>query len=483
MRLSMVLLAATMLAWPFPALAQVTTSPRPLGPPADTGRPLQELDELTALYNGGEWHDLQKAAQRFLDAAAVDYRTGYVVVVWIGTDSFGKDMLARVVVHAPAAAEPFSADLPGVGTRPGRARVVEAFLSRGPRGRLFSVYVSSRDKEVADALPAFLQAIASPLFAVFGTFAGPVSKAAVKTIGPPLENPPFKLVPPTVHVTVARVGLPFERATIKWKASAKEPVDVDVFSDAIDRFVDDLTFSDVPHSPCARAVAALLGDALKSAAAGARCASATGTSSGCRAHFDELIRAAEAQALDQADPVPACLAPSREDLSAVDRIDDKVRAFAAKSMTTGADADLTFKNRPLTHWSFGAGSGVLTSASLTRPRVAVKSGTVVADPLPRVVTVSFVNWSPAGYDAERDGVSGAERARPFFGATLTPDFGLTAGVNLLLVRGIGVTVGGVLMFSKGADSAEIGKAAANPDKPYSLSSARGILLGVSYSFR
>ena len=57
MRLPMVLLAATILAWPFPALAQVSTSPSPLGPPADTGRPLQELDALTALYNGGDPHD------------------------------------------------------------------------------------------------------------------------------------------------------------------------------------------------------------------------------------------------------------------------------------------------------------------------------------------------------------------------------------------------------------------------------------------
>ena len=54
-------------------------------------------------------------------------------------------------------------------------------------------------------------------------------------------------------------------------------------------------------------------------------------------------------------------------------------------------------------------------------------------------------------------MSAAERIRPFFGVTITPDFGLTAGVNLLLTRGIGITAGGVLMFANGAGADQIAR--------------------------
>jgi hypothetical protein len=466
-----------------------------LGPAVDTGHPLAELEELTKLYNEGRWNELQQKAQALLVAAAaqaaalpggnaiqagLDFKKSYVIVVWIGTDPFGKTLLARAVVHAPAASEPFSADLPGVGTQAGEPHVYEAFLSRGVRGKLVSVYASSRDKDpLADTLPAFAQAIASPLFATFGALAGSAAVKAAPKAPVATEAAPARPQPPPVSVTVARVGLPFERATIKWKAQAKEPVDVDAFWDATDALVQDLTFNEVPNSPCARVVVAALGDGLKNAAAGALCASATATTPGCRSHFDDLIRAAEAQGLTD----KSCAGASKDDLAAVEKLDAKVREFAAATMTTAASADLSFKNRPLTHWTFGAGSGVLATGSLTLPRVKAKDDVLVGDPLSRLVTTSFVNWSYSGYDADLDEVSAAERTRPFFGVTMTPDFGLTAGVNVLLAHGIGVTVGGVVMFSKGAATEEIGKAPANPDKPYALSYARGVVVGISYNFK
>ena len=495
MRISIVLLALVTIAWPGAASAQVSTAPIPLGPAVDTGRPLDDLAELTALYNSGRWDQLQNKAQALLTVAAaraaavpnglaiadgLNFRKSYVIVVWIGADPFGKTMLARAIVHAPAASEPFAADLPGVGARADDPHVYEAFLSRGVRGRLVSVYASSRDKDVlADTLPAFVQAIASPLFGTFGALAGSAAVRAAPKTPIAAEAAPATPQPPPVSVTVARVGLPFARATIKWKAVAKEPVDVDAFWDATDALVQDLTFHEVPNSPCARVVAAALGDALKNASAGARCASATATAAGCRSHVDTLIRDAIAQGLTER----ACAAASKDDRSAVDKLDDKFRDFAAATMTTAAVGELSFKNRPLRHWSFGAGTGVLARGSLSMPRVNVKNDVLVGDPLSRLVTTSFVNWSYAGYDADRDQVSAAERARPFFGVTMTPDFGLTAGVNVLLTRGIGVTAGGVLMFSKGAAKEEIGKAPANSDKPYALSYASGVVIGVSYNFK
>lgn len=496
MRISLALLVVVAIACSRPASAQVSTAPTSLGPAVDTGRPLDDLAELTALYNGGRWDDLQTRAQALLKvaaaraagvpngaaiAAALDFTRSYVIVVWIGADPFGKTMLARAVVHAPAAPEPFSPNLPGVGVTPDDPPVYEAFLSRGVRGRLISVYASSRDKDpLADALPAFVQAIASPLFGTFGALAGSVAVRAVpKAAVPGAEAAPVKPQPPPVSVTVSRVGLPFARASIKWKALAKEPVDVDAFWDATDALVQDLTFHDVPNFSCARLVVAALGEAIKNASAGPRCVAATATAAGCRSAFDLAIRDAIAQRRKE----PVCAAAPKDDLSAVEKLDDKFREFSAASMTTAVEGELSFKNRPLTHWAFGAGSSVLAQGSLSLPRVTVKNDVLTADPLSRLVTSAFVNWSAAGYDAALDTVGAAERTRPFFGVTLTPDFGVTAGINVLLTRGIGVAAGGVLMFAKGAEPGEVGKAPANPDKPYALSYARGFVIGISYNFK
>ncbi|MCU1386299.1 MAG: hypothetical protein JWL71_4996 [Acidobacteria bacterium] len=495
MRFRVLLLAVALCAVPPLASAQVATTPIAIGRAIDTGLPLADLAELTALYNRGRWDELQRKTEALLSAAAakavatpsgraiadgLDFRNSYVIVVWIGTDPFGKTMLARTVVHRPASAEPFSPDLPGAGVGAADPQVFEAFLSRGMRGQLVSVYASSRDKDpAAQQLPAFMQAVASPLFATFGALAGSLDVRAAATVAGVTEAAPLKPEPPSIAVTVSRVGLPFARAAIKWKAAAKEPVDVDAFWDATDRFIQDLMFQEVPNSPCARAVAGGLAAAVKNASAGQQCASAAATTSTCLAQFDSELRNAIAAGLKDG----ACATPSRDDLSAVAKLDDKVRKFAAASMLTAADAELSFKNRPLAHWAFGAGSGVLASGSLSLPRVTVKNDVLVGDPLSRLVTMAFVNWSVAGYDAALDAVSAAERIRPFFGVTITPDFGLTAGVNLLLTRGIGITAGAVLMFANGAGADQIGTVTPNPDAPYALSYARGLVIGVSYTIK
>jgi hypothetical protein len=80
-------------------------------------------------------------------------------------------------------------------------------------------------------------------------------------------------------------------------------------------------------------------------------------------------------------------------------------------------------------------------------------------------------------------MSAAERFRPFFGAALTPDFGPAAGLNVLLVRGIGVTAGVALLFGTGADADEIGKAPSQPEDPYKLSIARAAFVGISYTYK
>jgi hypothetical protein len=97
--------------------------------------------------------------------------------------------------------------------------------------------------------------------------------------------------------------------------------------------------------------------------------------------------------------------------------------------------------------------------------------------------MAFVNASLAGYDSEASDISVAERFRPFFGAALTPDFGPAFGINVLLVRGIGIAAGGAFLFGKGAERSDIGKEPPAPDDPYKLSVARAVFVGISYSYK
>src|SRR5207247_195652 len=165
MQMSTAIIAAAVLLWSSIGSAQVSTTPAPLGPALPIGKPFETLDQLTELYNGGRWDDLLKLARSLLDdtaaaarrakqdkpsadavSSAVDYKKNYIILTWIGADPFGKIMLARIVVHEPSP-EPFWPDLPGVGVGADEAHTYEVFLSRGVRGKLTSVYASSRDKD------------------------------------------------------------------------------------------------------------------------------------------------------------------------------------------------------------------------------------------------------------------------------------------------------------------------------------------------
>jgi hypothetical protein len=97
--------------------------------------------------------------------------------------------------------------------------------------------------------------------------------------------------------------------------------------------------------------------------------------------------------------------------------------------------------------------------------------------------MAFVNWSPGGYDEKNPSIEGAERVRLLIGAALTPDFGPAAGINVLLVRGIGLTAGAAYLFGTGADASDIGSKPAHPEDPYRIAAARAAFVGIAYNFK
>jgi hypothetical protein len=498
------------------AWAQVPTAPESLTPaPFTIRRPPEDLDRLTRLYNVSDWPGLQGLAREIICvvrrnssaptpvdageyescpaasllggtapetvtgterppasdvAAALDLRRNHVALMWLGEDAFGKPGLLRVVVTR-GSGQPYGLDLPGVSTTTKHGQLVELFLSRSLQGRVTSLYTSTReDDPLLATLPAFVRALAGPLFATVGSIAGSVRGTDLETLAPPR---------PKLAATVKRVGLPFRRAKVRFQAVAREPLSTDDFASSAKRLASTLSFNQFPRATCARTLATTLAAKLPVVTQEAVCSAPTADPLECLKAFDAVLT----ENFDAA--VKACEGgkPVAEERRALERVDADFRALVNEGTSTSAELDVTFKNRPLSHFAFGAGSGVLPRASLNRARVTTRNGVVVADPLDRVMTTAFVNWSPAGYDAEDPRIPAAERFRPFFGAALTPDFGPAIGLNVLLVRGIGITAGGALLFGTGADSDEVGRAPAKPDDPYKLSIARAVFVGISYSYK
>ena len=196
----------------------------------------------------------------------------------------------------------------------------------------------------------------------------------------------------------------------------------------------------------------------------------------CRDALDAVLKRAFETAIKGA---------SDKDAAVVTDVDKKFRELAVNALSTSAELDMTFKNRPLTKFTFGAGGAVIAKAHLNRVRTKIddKTGLLVSDPLPRVMTMAYVNWSPTGYDEVATKMALAERVRPFFGAALTPDFGIIGGVNVLLTRSIGVVGGVGWLFGKGADAEEIGKAPAAKEDPFRLAVSRSLFAGISYNYK
>lgn len=447
------------------ARAQVATVATTVAGPFDTKRPTTELDVLTTHYNGGDWAGLQRAAVTFVTTlaaaspepvkSALDPHKNHIALMWVGRNAFGETLLMRFIVHMPPG-ELFSPDLPGLhdGSSQG---FFELLLTRAREGESVSVYASTRQNDpFLEGLGAFVEKVATPLFATFSAIAGRAG-ATRETVAPS-----------TITATVKRVALPFKRASVTMKAVVRDPwFDSAAFTRGLAPLAARISFDDVPYSDCGRKFAAAVAKELSTPPS--QCGVAPFNE--CQQAFDTKLTTVRAANL------PSCEAAT------VNAVDQKFRTYVKSSVTSSVEQQLTFKNRPLTRFAFGSGAGVLLAAKLTDPRVALKDGILRADPLDRVMTTAYVNVSPRGYNPESATMSIHERIRPMFGVAMTPDFGVVAGANVLLVRGIGINAGLAILFAKGAEKDQIGKAPEDSTDPFKLSFARAPYIGISYNYR
>jgi hypothetical protein len=124
-------------------------------------------------------------------------------------------------------------------------------------------------------------------------------------------------------------------------------------------------------------------------------------------------------------------------------------------------------------------------ASINKNRVKVNdNGNLVADPLSRLLTMVVLNWSPGGYDADAPTPQASERFRLLAAGIITPDPGIAVGGSILLVRGLALTGGYGLIFTRGlGPDDEIGKPPTNTRDPLDFARAKVWFAGVSYNFK
>lgn len=451
------------------ARAQVVTVATPVDTIFATGRTHDELKALTKLYNAGDWEKLQKTAGDMVNGiakaggvpdnakAALDTTRNHVALIWLGADANDAPQVMRTVLH-DSPREIFSVDLPGVHDSATDGALYELLLTRTNVGRSVSAYTSTREADpLTEALPGFIQAIAGPLFGTFAAAAGGELAA-----------------PKVLYATVKRVGLPFKRASVKVTTLVKDPwFERADYVDGIAKLAAKVRFEDVSASSCGRDLV----DRLSIITPPPACTNPN--VSACKAAFDSLMATAFKDAFVACDDGT----PSDTNREALQIADKRFRDYVTSSVTATATLELTFKNRPLTRVAFGAGSGVMMRPRLTEPRVNITDGVITADPLTRVMTMAFVNVSPGGYNADSAKMSAHERVRLMFGASLTPDFGVVAGVNILMSRGIGISIGWAALFGTGAAADAIGAPPADAKDPFKLTVANTPFVGITYNYK
>jgi len=165
-----------------------------------------------------------------------------------------------------------------------------------------------------------------------------------------------------------------------------------------------------------------------------------------------------------------------------DAITTQPPAGGVETVATGTTA---LSNIPLTRMSFGVMTGLMVGRpSMDEPRVSVQNGVIAKAPIERAMTMVVLNMHPRAYDADWPDVTWAERLRFFAGAVLTPDFGLTAGAGIGVVRGLSLNAGGVLLFSNTLKDGEtIGEKPIDGNDPFKAGRNLSGFIGLSYAFK
>lgn len=464
------------LLWPIAAAAQTPAVARPLGqcPVADAAL----IPSLTGAFEAGDAARFRITSASVVDAArrcppgdpadrtvleSIDLRSDAFVLVWPASSSMGEAVLHAAVLRRGAGL--YDRSLGGVGAD-GRGRLFQIFLTASAGDRLTGVYVSERESGPLEArLPAFAAAIAAPLLAAVsaaqGTIAG-VREAA--------ETPPAWL-------SVARVDLPFQRASVQMELQARVAPTAAAIAQRAETLRRRMVFVEAPHVACAAGLAEALADSIRGLSA-VCAADPRGCPDAAADRFAALYDRQETACHE------ATAADTTRNRQALQRVDVAFRGLALGLEPAVLTASARLSNAPQERFSLGIATSYLVAARSRSPRASLSRGVIVADPPVRQASLVLVNGAFRTYDAARPAPGWSERLRWFAGAIVAPDIGVGGGLSLLVVRGLAVNVGGAVLAVRTPASGEtLGQPPLRPARPFSTDTIRSALVGLSFNFK
>jgi hypothetical protein len=476
--------------------AQVPTVPHFIGEERYSYTGTSPVAILTSHQTSGDWFQVQRYALELLQTLAKDAKVGpllgnvsenYYNIVWLSPGADGKDAINRVLVHAGLSPQ-HAARLPGLESHwpppPNTTAAAPdlpdkvAFIDENGPELLDVLLTDARSARLASAY--VFTPTANPLLTQLPDVVSKVNPLGFLAAQAGTGN-----VASSMLVSVNQVDLAFGRATIQIKDAVTTFVTPAALLAEADETRTSLKLRQARTSVCAQRIADALRDSIASTLTDAKCkpsndpptlqSCAKAVKSGLDTAF---AKAVEAEASCRTQPPAGGVDP----LAAVE---DAFKGLVANGGAKVVNGTATLTNTPLTRLSFGLMGGLLIGhPTLKAPRVKVDSGKIVNAPMEHTLSMVVLNIHPSPYDAEWPEVTWSERFRFFAGAVLTPDFGVTAGAGVGLVRGLSVNAGVAFMASNRLkDQEAVGQAPVNANDPFRYQLATAGFIGVGYAFK
>lgn len=476
------------LAMAIPAVAQVPTSPRHVGK-ARYVYPGEEspVSILSRLLKEGNWQRLEHYGQELITTLGNsekitsllgDTRRNYYSLVWADAGDDGKPVVRRLLVHQGLSPQ-HAMQLPGLkstwpadaGTTPessppaargitsgGARQMLDVYLTDARSASLTSTYVLT---PVENPLTAQLPDVVAKLN-VLGFLGSALGTAAAEA--------------PSILIYVNQPDVPMSRATIQIKDVLSTAISSEQLKNKAQTTLESVQLRQARTSLCANSLASALQKRIDTEANTDAC------QTGSAACADALKKAVDTTFNEV---VPKCAA---EAPGAVDPVVAVEAEFAKVVEAGGAQivrGESALTNEPPTRFTFGLLTGLLIGNTTLGPdRVKVDGNKIVKAPLDRSMTMAVLNIHLRGYDAKWPEVTWAERFHVFVGGVITPDFGVSTGIGLGIVRGLSVNGGAAVLFMNTAKPGEtIGEEPKNGNDPFRTRAGVGGFFGLSYAFK
>lgn len=455
-------------------------------------------DSLTKLKQAGSSKDLQEYARRLFQAWR--HRTpedqgldgdDYYRLVWQAPGADGKPAASYVVAHNGDVGE-IANRLPGMSANTSQ-QLFDILISQSDEAELRSIYVSTESADPLLAkIPDFIQRLNFIGFAA--ATRGPLG-AAPASLGK--TRPETDSRPRTISYALYRVDLPHKHAAIEGKDTIITPVTPRGFGDESAEISKAFALREGRQSICAQQLAAkyalAVGDIssqdvckltpLVRGVRGADSAKETRAKevAACRIALTTALDVA----LESAVKSKECTGEPHLSSDPVLILDARYRELTGRLGQSIASGDFKLSNSPGARYSLGLMTAVVIGGlKITSARAKVDSLLIAPDPMPSVLTMAIVNIHPVAFDRARVTPSWPERLAFFTGGVLTPDFGITGGGGVAVLRGLGLNAGFAWTFPNTLREGEtIGQRPQNQNRPFRLGRARVGFVGLSFVFK